>query len=134
MFSRIREITDPYGMMLRVSVEPHPVGALVSLERSDQTDQPGVVLDCYGAEVLSGYIMAARLAVPNPLPEERCGGRFPSQLRLTQAPDTLIEIHQGEFGRHFEIPALFWDKLYAELCMVVAHARELGRAAVATVH
>ena len=134
MFPRIREITDPFGMMLRISVEPHPSGALVALERSDQAGRPSVLFDCYGTELLSGYIMAARLALPDALPEESCGGRFPSQLRLTQAPKTSIEIRQSEAKEHFEIPAPFWDKLYAELCMVLAHARELSRASAASVH
>lgn len=134
MFPRIREITDPFGMMLRISVEPHPVGALVALERSDQADRPKVLLDCYGAELLSGYIMAARLALPDALPEESCGGRYPSQMRMTQDPKTSIEIRQSELGHLFEIPAPFWDKLYAELCMVLAHARELSRGSAQRVH
>ena len=134
MFSRIREITDPFGMMLRISVEPHPSGALIALERLDQADRPSVLFDCYGTELLSGYIMAARLALPDALPEESCGGRFPSRLCLTQSPKTSIQIRQGEAGWLFEIPAPFWDKLYAELCMVLAHARELSRASVERVH
>jgi hypothetical protein len=120
---RIREIIEPAGMMLRVSVEPHPIGALVALERTDQADRPSVLLDCYGAELLSGYIMAARLALPHALPDERCEGQFPSEMRMTRDPATRIEIRQSEAGGMFEIPALFWDKLYAELCMVLAHVR-----------
>jgi hypothetical protein len=134
VFSRVREITDPFGMMLKISVEPHPVAALVAHERLDQADRTSVLLDCYGAELLSGYIMAARLALPDALPEESCGGRFPSRLRLTQYPKVTIEIRQSDVGRLFEIPAPFWDKLYAELCMVLAHARGLSRASAALVH
>jgi hypothetical protein len=120
---RIREITDPFGLILRISVEPHPIGALVALERADQAERPSVLLDCYGAELLSGYIMAARLALPHALPDERCGGQFPSEMRMARDPSTSIEIRQTEAGQLFEIPALFWDKLYAELCMVLAHVR-----------
>ena len=131
MPSRIRELTDPFGLRLRVSVEPHPNGAVIALERYDVPGKPRVLLDGYGADLLSGFIMAARLALPHPLPDERCGGNFPSELSLTHEPKVAIRIRQGGGGQTIEIPAPFWDKLYAELCLVIPHAREFTRSAAA---
>jgi hypothetical protein len=38
-----------------------------------------------------------------------------------------IEISRPGADRPLDIPAPFWDKLYAELCLVIPHARELSR-------
>lgn len=127
---RIREITDPFGMRLRVSVEPHPQGALIALERHDLPERPRVMLDGYGGELLSGFIMAARLALPHPLPDEHCAGSFALKLSLTHDPKVSIVLRQDESGEAIDIPAPFWDKLYAELCLVIPHARELTRSAI----
>lgn len=132
MFTRIREIIDPFGRRLRLSVEPHPAGALVTVDRPDVAGEPRVLLSGYGAEVLSGYIMAARLAVPSQLPDETIGGRFAATLRLSSEPAAAIELRQEEAA--LEVPAPFWDKLYAELCLVGAHARELDRRQRERVH
>lgn len=127
MFPRIREITDAFGARLRVSVEQHPAGALVMLELADQHRPLRISLDRYGAEVLWGYIMAVRLAVPGSLPEERIGGQFPSRLCLRRHPRAALVVVQAEAERPFEIAATFWDRLYAELSVVIAHAREFER-------
>jgi hypothetical protein len=58
VFPRIREIVDPFGLRLRVTVDAHPSGALVKLERPDVAGSSQLLLDAYGAELLSGYIMA----------------------------------------------------------------------------
>ncbi|PSJ41962.1 hypothetical protein [Allosphingosinicella deserti] len=127
MPSRIRELTDPFGLRLRISVEPHPKGAMIVLERYDAAGRPRIHLDSYGGELLSGFIMAARLALPHPLPNERCDGAFPSELSLTHEPKVSIRVRQDDTGVSLEIPAPFWDKLYAELCLVIPHAREFTR-------
>jgi hypothetical protein len=127
--TRIRELTDPFGLRLRLSVEPHPQGALIALERQDAPGRPRILLDGYGGELLSGFIMAARLALPHPLPAERCEGLFPAELSLAHEPKVSITIRQDEGGAVLEIPAPFWDKLYAELCLVIPHAREFTRSA-----
>ena len=127
MPSRIREITDPFGMRLRISVERHPRGALIALERHDLPGRPRVTLDGYGGELLSGFIMAARLALPHPLADEHCEGSFPARLSLSHAPKVSIAIHQDESDQAIDIPAPCWDKLYAELCLVIPHAREFTR-------
>jgi hypothetical protein len=133
LFPRIREITDAFGSRLRVSVEEHPSGALVVLERPDAKGRPRILLDGYGVDVLSGYIMSARLSVPHPLPDEAVDGTFGTRFRLALEPAAALAISQsGEAG--LDIPAPFWDRLYAELCLVAAHARELGRRAEARVH
>lgn len=134
LFSRVREIRDPFGMRLRVSVERHPRGAVIALECSDVEGSPRVLLDDYGAELLSGYILSARLALPGKIPDEVFDGSYPSQLRLTYEPEAAIEIDQAGESATLSIPSTFWDRLYAELFLVVAHARELGRRAPALLH
>jgi hypothetical protein len=133
LFPRIREITDAFGGKLRVSVEEHPSGALVVLERPDMADRPRILLDGYGTDVLAGYIMSARLAVPHPLPEEQIDGTFATRFSLELDPVAALSLGQDRDAR-LDIPAPFWDRLYAELCLVAAHARELGRRAEARVH
>jgi hypothetical protein len=133
LFPRIREITDAFGSRLTVSVEEHPSGALIVLERPDVSGQPRVLLDGYGVDVLSGYIMSARLAVPHPLPEEEVDGTFGTRFALALQPAASLGLRQGGEAP-LDIPAPFWDRLYAELCLVAAHARELGRRAEARVH
>lgn len=134
MFPRIREITDAFGSRLRVSVEEHPSGALVVLERPDLNSRPRVLLDGYGVDVLAGYIMSARLSAPHPLPDEHVDGNFTARFRMETDPATALMLDQTEHGTPFELPAPFWDRLYAELCLVIAHARELSRRAEARVH
>ena len=134
MVHRVREITDAFGSRLTLSVEPHPIGALITLERSDKANRPRILFDAFGAELLAGYIMASRLALPGSLPEERFGGNFPSAIRLSHDPKVSIEVESDAVVRPFDIPAPFWDRLYAELCLVVAHARELGRRGKAAIH
>lgn len=133
LFPRIREITDAFGARLRVSVEEHPSGALVVLERPDLGGQPRILLDGYGVDVLSGYIMSARLSVPHPLPDEHVDGTFTTRFELGLDPAATLLLAQSE-STVLDIPAPFWDRLYAELCLVAAHARELGRRAEARVH
>lgn len=133
MFPRIREITDAFGGRLRVSVEEHPSGALIVLERPDLAGRPRVLLDGYGVDVLAGYIMSARLSLPQALPDERVDGMFGTRLRLEVDPSAVLLLTQ-EGGSGIEIAAPFWDRLYAELCIVAAHARELTRRAEARVH
>ncbi|WP_404337406.1 hypothetical protein AB2M62_02175 [Sphingomonas sp. MMS12-HWE2-04] len=132
MFPRIREITDAFGGRLRVSVEEHPSGALVVLERPDLGGKR-VLLDGYGVDVLSGYIMSARLSVPHPLPDEHVDGLFTTRFEMGIEPCASLTLTQ-QGNPPVEIPAPFWDRLYAELCIVAAHARELGRRAEARVH
>lgn len=124
---RIREITDAFGARLRVSVEAHPAGALVLFERPDRAHYPQAMLDGYGAEVLCGYIMAARLALPNPLPDETVDGTFASCFSLAQTDKVSVVVTQKASRAPFEIPAPFWDRLYAELSVIIAHSREYSR-------
>lgn len=134
LFPRIREITDSLGSQLRVSVEQHPSGALVVLERPDQPARPRVLLDGYGTEVLAGFVMSARLAVPSPLPDEQVDGAFGMRFRLALDPCAALTLRQPHTRVELDIPSPLWDRLYAELCLVSAHARELGRRAEARVH
>lgn len=126
MFPRIRDIIDGVGARLRVSVDAYPAGALIVIEDPAGPDASRIMLDAYGTELLSGYIMSARLALPYGLPDEFTEGAFASRFRLVCEPLPEIVITQSE-GRSFTISAAFWDKLYAELCMVMAHTRRLSR-------
>ncbi|WP_294056621.1 hypothetical protein [Sphingomonas sp.] len=133
VFPRIREITDAFGSRLRVSVDRHPDGALVVLERPDAPTRERALLDAYGADVLAAYIMSARLAVPHPLPDEHVDGNFGTCISLKLEPCAALQLAQP--GRQpLEIPAPFWDRLYAELNLVAAHGRELARRAEERVH
>ncbi|WP_213982633.1 hypothetical protein [Sphingomonas sp. dw_22] len=138
MFPRIREITDAFGGRLRVSVEEHPSGALVVLERPDLPGRPRILLDGYGVDVLSGYIMSARLSVPHELPDEHVDGMFGTRFRLGLEPCATLALTQNGTEHNgadaMDIPAPFWDRLYAELCLVSAHARELARRVEARIH
>ena len=133
MFPRIREITDAFGARLRVSVEEHPSGALVVLERPDTPARPRILLDGYGVDILAGYIMSARLSVPSALPDEQVDGLFATRFRLALEPCAALALSQRD-APTLEISAPFWDRLYAELGLVAAHARELGRRAETRVH
>lgn len=133
MFPRIREITDAFGGRLRVSVEEHPAGALVVLERPDLNGRPRILLDGYGVDVLAGYIMSARLSVPQGLPDEHVDGTFATRFSLDLDPSACLVLRQQGL-ENLEIAAPFWDRLYAELSIVSAHARELTRRAEARVH
>jgi len=125
LFPRIREITDAFGARLRVGVEEHPDGALAVIERHDLAGRPRVALDSYGVEVLAGYIVSARLSASHPHPDEYVDGPLATRFRLALEPGAALVLHQGE--RVLEIPSPFWDRLYAELGLVAAHAREFSR-------
>jgi len=131
VFPRVREITDAMGARMRIRVERHPAGALVTLEHRNCRRSQEAILDHYGAEVLWGYIMSARLALPGGLPDETVEGSFKARLRLELEPSVTLTISQPDSAQPFEIPSTFWDRLYAEFCVVVAHSRELSRRAEA---
>ncbi|WP_368734286.1 hypothetical protein [Erythrobacter sp. YJ-T3-07] len=133
-FPRVREISDPYGEVLRISVEPHPGGALVLIDRPNAQGSGKIMLDAYGADILLGYIMSARLAVPGTMPEEEIGGAFPTRFQLEPGPDAAVIIDQLNDEPALMILAALWDRVYAELCIVCAHARELGRGRQAYLH
>lgn len=125
-YPRVREITDSLGAQLRVSLEPHPgCGAMITLQRIDQSHRPRTFLDGLGTEVLLGFIMSARMALPASVPEEAVEGAFPVQMTLLHQPKVAIEIVQKSDGGAMEIPAPFWDRLCAELMLVIPYARSL---------
>lgn len=133
-FPRIREIADPYGEVVRISVEPHPGGALILIDRPNAPQSGQVMLDAYGADILLGYIMSARLAVPGTMPEEEIGGAFPTRFQLESEPEAAVIIDQLNADEPLRIVLALWDRVYAELCIVCAHARELGRGRQSYLH
>lgn len=134
MFPRVREIVDPFGDVVRITVEPHPRGALVMLEQPETPGAGKVMLDTYGADILTGFIMSARLAVPGEMVEEEIGGTFPTRFQLDIIPAAAVIIDQINDEKPFRLAAPLWDRVYAELCLVCAHAREIERRNHAYIH
>tara|TARA_R110000787_G_scaffold130220_4_gene242170 strand:+ start:182 stop:583 length:402 start_codon:yes stop_codon:yes gene_type:complete len=133
MFTRTRDIGDDAGARLRISVAPHPAGAMVTLERRDQRHRPSIWLNLYGAEILSGFLMAARLSVPHPMPDEIAESACPTRFRLDCSPAAQVIVEQDE-AFPLIIGSALWDRLYAELCLVTAHGRELARRVGVSLH
>lgn len=134
MFPRIREIVDQNGDRLRVSVTVDIGGPLIRIEHPVESDGPWVVLDPAGAELLGSYLMSARLALPLGLPDEIMQQGLVCRFRLIVAPAALVEVTLGSRGEPFHIPVRYWDKLYAELSLAVAHTRNLGRPTQVRIH
>lgn len=123
MYSRTRDIEDSGGTCLRVSISTHSNGALVTLERRDQPHRPSALLSLHGTEILNGFIMSARLSAPYPMPDEAADQPFPALFRLDTTPQARVVIEQEDRAPLAIEPPL-WDRLYAELCLVIAHGRE----------
>jgi hypothetical protein len=121
---RARDIEDAFGAMLRLSVDPHPDGSVILLERVDH--DRNVMLDIFGAEMLAATILSARMATPAPIPAEQIDGRFPAQIALVQRAMPLIEIRAPD-SRGIEVPVQLWDRLFIELTLACVHARETSR-------
>ncbi len=127
MYSRTRDIEGRKGACLRVRISARPDGAVILLERRDQPHRPTAQLSLYGAEILSGFLMSARLSAPHPMPDEETDTPYPARFHLDCVPDARVVIEQDE---HFPlaIDAQLWDRLYAELCLVIAHGRAQSEA------
>lgn len=139
MYSRLRELDDPFGTCLRIGVAVHPDGALLSLQRRDGEARAPVLLTLHGAELLLGFLHSARLVAPGAIPEESSNGAFPVRLRLIddQEPVILLEQRGRVRAPHratLILPSPLWDRLYAELLLATAHARELERREEPTLH
>lgn len=119
MAYRIRELTDAGGARTRLSIVAGDAGVLLRLERPEAPDD-ALELDLYGAEILAGFILSARLSHPDPQPEERTHGPHSARYRLVRG---RIEVEQGR--AMLAVPASFWDRLYAELDLAIPHARAL---------
>jgi hypothetical protein len=131
---RIRDIQDSFGTCLRLIVASHPSGAVVTIERRDLPKSPSVMLSAYGTEILTAFIMSARLSLPESMPDEAADGPFPASFRLSCGQRAAIVVEQEDANEQVEISANLWDRLYAELCLVTAHAHEIVRRTSATVH
>lgn len=121
---RVREMEDAFGMVMTLSVEPHPGGATILIERCDT--QQNVMMDAYGAEILAAMLLLARMNSPDPVPDERLGGRFPLHIALVVDPFPHVAIIAKD-GNDIQIPVHLWDRLYLELMLASAHAREMAR-------
>lgn len=134
VYRRTRDIEDSLGTCLRISISSHPRGAVVTLKRMDLPDQPIVMFTLYGVELLTGFIMAARLSVPGTMPDEVAEGLFPVHFHLSNGAEPAIIVEQYGEGETISIGSTLWDRLYAELCLVTAHRRELMRRVEMAVH
>ncbi len=129
---RIREIIDATGIRLRVSIEPGRLGPSIRLARRDLGSE--VRLDMHGADLLCAYLVAARLAGREQLADESSLGPLPMTFSLCHDPVVRVELRRHLLEEAvLTIPATMWDRLYAELCIVSAHARALSYTA-ATSH
>lgn len=124
---RVRELEDAFGTTLTLSVEPHPSGATILIERWDV--EQSVMMDAYGAEILGVTLLLARLSSPDPIPDERLNGRFPLHIALVGHPAPHVAVTAMNGGT-VHIPVHMWDRLYLELALACAHAREMARRSV----
>lgn len=121
---RIREVIDATGIRLRISIESSVLGPSIRLSRPDLASE--VRLDVHGADLLSGYLVAARLAGREQLADESSLGAMPMIVSLSHDPVVRVELRRHLLEEAvLTIPATMWDRLYAELCIVSAHARAL---------
>ncbi|MBA4763228.1 hypothetical protein [Sphingomonas sp.] len=121
---RIREIIDATGIRLRVTLDAGAHGPSLRLGRPDLEAE--VRLDVHGADLLCGYLIAARLAGRQQLPDETSYGPLAATFSLAHDPVVRIEVRRHLLDdAMLTIPATMWDRLYAELCIVGAHARAL---------
>lgn len=122
---RIREIIDATGIRLRVTIDTGARGPSIRLSRPDLDAE--VRLDTHGADLLCGFLVAARLAGRQQLPDETSFGPLAATFSLTHDPVVRIEVRRHLLDdAMLTIPSTMWDRLYAELCIVGAHARALG--------
>ena len=121
--NRIRDLRDEAGHVLRVGTQGWHRSVVLVLEDEAADGGQSIVLDSYGAEMLAGYIMAARMTVPDPLPVERIAGSFPSLFSVHYGPDTQIVIEQRGDDRQLAISRPFWERLYAELWLAIPRMR-----------
>lgn len=129
---RIRDIIHRDGARLRLSLAAGDSanGPLIRLTDPDSLIAGTVMLDLYGAELLAGFLMSARLSAVGDLADECCNGDYAFHLRLC-APggDERVEIDQP--GARLLLARAMWDRLYAELQLALAHGRHLHEAAPA---
>jgi hypothetical protein len=119
---RIRDIIHASGLRLRISLDRSDHEALLIQVSDPAACTAAVQLDSYGGELLAGFLMSARLAHDGELGDERCHGPFGCHLRLINPAN--IELRQDD--SRLLIPQLLWDRLYAELMLVLAHSRNLA--------
>jgi hypothetical protein len=134
LYQRTRDIEDSMGTCLRVIVTACQGDVVVSLQRMDIAEAPQIKLSPYGAEILTGFIMAARLSVPSSMPDEEAQGEHAARFHLSIAVQPTIFVEQDKAGNGVCITAPMWDKLYAELCLVTAHTRNLIRRCEPVLH
>ena len=127
---RVRHIIHRDGRQLRLTLSRGEggEGPLIRLGDPLRVCPAAILLDVNGAELLAAFLMSARLAAVGELAEESCNGDYPYRLRLSaQAGVARVEIDQ--LGQQLLIARSLWDRLYAELQLVLAHSRQLSRTA-----
>ena len=124
---RVRDIIHRDGRRIRIALAPREGGdgPLIRLSDPNRANGGTIMLDLYGADLLAGFLMSARLSKLGELSDERCNGDCPLRLRLSAVGgEARIELDQ--LGQRLVVGRPLWDRVYAELQMVLAHGRHLG--------
>lgn len=126
---RVRDILHRDGSRFRLTLTPPASGEgpMIRLGTPDRAFPATIILDLYGADLLAAFLMSARVAKVGELAEERCHGDWPLVLRLN-AKGGEVRVELDQLGQRLHLPKAIWDRLYAELQMVLAHGRYLGQA------
>lgn len=86
-------------------------------------------MDGYGAEILAAVLLMARMrcadAMDETVMEEHVSGRFPMTIALREEPTPLITVITAD-DEQIAFPVHIWDRLYLELTLACAHAREMA--------
>lgn len=125
---RVRDIIHRDGRRLRIGFSSGlgGDGPVIRLGDPGRNGAGTIMLDLYGGELLAAFLMGARLSRLGELADERCNGDFPLHLRLSaRGGEMRVEIDQ--LGHRLDLAQPLWDRLYAELQLVLAHGRQLGR-------
>ncbi|GAA3997297.1 hypothetical protein [Sphingomonas humi] len=124
---RVRDIIHRDGPRLRLSLAPGEGGhgPLIRLSDPGRPGSRSILLDLYGAELLVGFLMSARLSAVGELADECCNGDYPLMMRLC-AVGGSVRIELDQLGEGLPIAGKLWDRLYAELQLNLAHGRNLA--------
>jgi hypothetical protein len=129
---RVRDIIHRDGPRLRLSLLPGEgsEGPLIRLGNPGSVMSGSILLDFYGAELLAGFLMSARLSVIGELSDECCGGDYPLRMRLC-ATGGAVRIELDQLGERLSLERVLWDRLYTELQLTLTHGRHSDGAALA---
>jgi hypothetical protein len=123
---RVRDIIHPVGGRLRIVLdrEPGTAAPIGRLSDPGRPERPVILLDGLGLDLLAGFLLNAGLADHGRLADEESQSDWPLRLRLVDEQGRASVVLYQE-KRMLAVPDVFWDRLYGELLLVVAHARHM---------